>query len=166
MRSKLIRSRLIAVALAAAVIAVASVTLAAASPATATDHTVTIQVVEHQVDAAAVDVGTPGPSLGDRFVVTGDLFQNGKKVGIDGGSFEFVRLKATTFVAQGVASATLPGGQLTIQGLAEFPTSNALPKPQTVAVTGGTSTYRNARGELRFVPINQTDTRLIFTLIL
>ena len=104
------RSKLIAVALAAAVIAVASVTLAAASPApaasTSTDHTVTIQVVEHQVDAAAVDLGAPGPSLGDRFVFTGDLFQNGKKVGIDGGSFEFVRLKATTFVTQGTTYRT------------------------------------------------------------
>src|SRR5207248_351840 len=138
-RSRLIRSRLIAVTLAAAVIAVASVTLAAASPAsptsTSTDRTVTIVVVEHQVDAAAVDVGTPGPSLGDRFVVTGDLFQNGKQVGVDGGAFEFVRLKATSFVAQAVASVTLPGGQLTVQGLAEFPTSNALGKPQTLAVT-------------------------------
>jgi hypothetical protein len=162
------RSKLIAGALAAAVLAVASVTLAAASPATssANPHTVTIRVLEHQVDAAAVDVGTPGPSLGDRFVFTGNVFQNGKKVGIDGGSFEFVRLKAATFVAQGVASVMLPGGQITVQGLAEFPTSNALPKPQTIAVTGGTNTYRNARGELRFVPINQTDTRLVFTLIL
>jgi hypothetical protein len=162
------RSKLITGALAAAVLAVASVTLAAASPATssADPHTVTIRVLEHQVDSAAVDVGTPGPSLGDRFVFTGNVFQNGKKVGIDGGSFEFVRLKATTFVAQGVASVMLPGGQITVQGLAEFPTSNALPKPQTIAVTGGTNTYRNARGELRFVPINQTDTRLIFTLIL
>ena len=162
------RSKLIVGTLAAAVLAVASVTLAAASPATtSTDpHTVTIRVLEHQTDAAAVDVGTPGPSLGDRFVFTGDLFQNGKKVGFDGGSFEFVRLKASTFVAQGVAAVSLPGGQITVQGLAEFPTSNALPKPQTIAVTGGTNTYRNARGELRFVPINQTDTRLIFTLIL
>jgi hypothetical protein len=162
------RSKLIAGTLAAAVLAVASVTLAAASPATtsADSHTVTIQVLEHQVDAAAVDVGTPGPSLGDRFVFTGNLFQNGKKVGIDGGSFEFVRLKATTFVAQVAATVRLPGGQITVQGLAEFPTSNVLPKPQTIAVTGGTDTYRNARGELRFVPLNQTDTRLIFTLIL
>jgi hypothetical protein len=162
------RSKLIAGTLAAAVLAVASVTLAAASPATtsADSHTVTIQVLEHQVDAAAVDVGTPGPGLGDRFVFTGNLFQNGKKVGIDGASFEFVRLKATTFVAQVAATVRLPGGQITVQGLAEFPTSNALPKPQTIAVTGGTDTYRNARGELRFVPLNQTDTRLIFTLIL
>ncbi len=89
------RSKLIAGTLAAAVIAVASVTLAAASPATtsADSRTVTIQVLEHQVDAAAVDVGTPGPSLGDRFVFTGNLFQNGTKVGIDGGPLEFVRLK-------------------------------------------------------------------------
>jgi hypothetical protein len=44
------------------------------------------------------------------------------------GTAEFVRLKATTFVAQGAASVRLPGGQITVQGLAEFPTSNALPK--------------------------------------
>jgi len=56
-------------ALATAVIAVASVTLAAASPtSTSADRTVTIQVLEHQVNSAGINVGTPGPSLGDRLV--------------------------------------------------------------------------------------------------
>ena len=46
---------------------------------------------------------------------------------------------------------SLPGGQITVQGLEEPPSDGG-----TIAITGGTGAYRFAKGEMRFHDTSDT----------
>jgi hypothetical protein len=120
----------------------------------------TITVIEKETQAHFVDVGRKGPSLGDQFVFSGLLLQNGKTVGHDGGHCTFVHLHP----AQGECEATfkLPGGKITAQALLNFGNG-----PQTfdIAVNGGTSVFRNARGQATIEELSQTNSKITFHLI-
>lgn len=105
-----------------------------------------IRVVEKAVDSSFIDLGAPGPSIGDRLVLTSDLFDlDGRKVGRDGGECVIVRIDPTAppasqTVVQCLITTQLPQGQITFQGLGQG-TQNFF------AVTGGTGAYRAARGQ-------------------
>ena len=118
-----------------------------------------------------LDLGDPGPSVGDRFRVFGDLVRNGKRVGVAG--YECVTLvfrpgpdpagppEAATDQCTGTLS--LPKGQITVQGLVD----RTGPVPVTIAITGGTGAYRTAHGELETSgPNEQGDEPLTLRLIL
>ena len=85
--------------LVAGVVVVFSLALIAVGRAADADPTVrkaTIQVVERAVDLSFQDAAPPGPSIGDRFVLTSDLFDGaGRKVGRDGGECVLVRVDPT-----------------------------------------------------------------------
>src|SRR5690349_17417164 len=129
--------------------AVAALTLTSLSPASAHKHgrhafTITTKVL----DAAQVDAGGPGPTLGDVNVITEDAYRDGKKVGTSDLSCTVVRLDAVKhfFAAECLSTTVLPGGQITTQG---YVTSDEIEKvPFKQAITGGTGAYRGARGEL------------------
>jgi hypothetical protein len=95
---------------------------------------------------AFLDLGDPGPSIGDRLVFANDLFdQHGRKVGTDGAECTIVRIDlsappAAQQIVQCVITVKLADGQLTFQSLAQG-TENYF------AITGGTGAYRKARGE-------------------
>lgn len=105
-----------------------------------------IRLVERVQNFSLQDVGAPGPSLGDRLIFTGDLFDETKhKVGRDGADCVTVRIDPTAPTpdqqsVQCTITIVLPAGQLTFQALAQG-TENLF------AVTGGTGAYRTARGE-------------------
>jgi len=105
-----------------------------------------IHLIERAHDVSFLDLGVPGPSLGDRLVFTSDLFdENGNNVGRDGADCVIVRIDqaappAQQQIVQCVVTVQLAGGQMTFQGLAQG-TENFF------ALTGGTGAYRNARGE-------------------
>ena len=105
-----------------------------------------IRLVERIHDFTFEDVGTPGPSLGDRLIFTSDLFDEaGRRVGRDGADCVTVRIDPTAplpeqQIVQCTITVELPDGQITFQGLAQG-TENLF------AVTGGTGAYRTARGE-------------------
>ena len=102
-----------------------------------------IRLTTKQVRQGFVDHGAPGFSTDDQFVFSNDLYSNGEKVGEDGGSCTVTRIAdagATTLHCLGTNS--LPGGQISVQGLA------APGEPFELAVTGGTGRYRKARGQV------------------
>jgi hypothetical protein len=110
------------------------------------DHPPVIQVVEKAVDFAFIDLGAPGPSIGDRLTLTSDLFDSaGQKVGRDGGECVIVRIDtsappAEQQVVQCLITVELAPGQITFQGIGQG-TRNFF------AITGGTGAYRTARGQ-------------------
>jgi hypothetical protein len=61
-----------------------------------------------------------------------------------------------------VATASLPQGQITVQGLIDFTD----PGPFTLAITGGTGAYRTARGEVEVTEESPEVDRIRFKLIL
>ena len=130
--------------------AAAALTLTSLAPASAhhapKSHrfTITTKTLEEQ----QVDIGKPGPSLGDVNVITEDAYRDGEKVGTSDLSCTVVRLDLAKhfFAAQCLSTTVLPGGQITTQG---YVTSDEIEKvPFRQAVTGGTGAYAAARGEL------------------
>jgi hypothetical protein len=106
-----------------------------------------IRVTEHVRDVRFVDADPSGPSLGDRLIFTSDLVDHvGKQVGRHGAECVTVRVDPTAppakqAIVHCVVTADFFGeGQITFQSLAQG-TENSF------AVTGGTGTFRTARGE-------------------
>jgi len=122
-----------------------------------------IRVTEVTVQDNFVDVGEQGDSLGDYFVFSGDLFRKGEKVGSDGGTGTIVRLESmVSATVQFVATAVLPKGQITVQGLTTFTDG---PSTFRLAITGGTGKYRTAHGVLIVDQISDTESLLTFRVI-
>ncbi|MGE7437361.1 allene oxide cyclase barrel-like domain-containing protein [Kitasatospora sp. NPDC001175] len=97
-----------------------------------------------------------GLSLGDRQVGNDELFQNGNRVGSDG----FVCTVTSLSPDERECEITLhlPKGDIAIQGLA--PVIQSFPTDFTLAITGGTGVYKNARGFVTGTNVNATETDL------
>ena len=97
---------------------------------------------------AFIDLGAPGPSIGDRLTFSSAIFDtHGVRVGTDAAECVIVRIDPTEpparqQVVQCSISVQFTDGQITTQGMAQG-TDNFF------AVTGGTGAYREARGEVR-----------------
>jgi hypothetical protein len=123
---------------------VAAALIVTPSMASHRDHTFTL--TGKTLASEQVDVGKPGPSLGDMNVITEDVYKNGKRVGTSDIQCTVVRIVAPKFSAQCFNTTTLPGGQITAQGIV---TSDEIEKvPFKQAVTGGTGAYEGVRGQL------------------
>jgi allene oxide cyclase-like protein len=156
--------------IAAVALAVGAVTLASADSNGSSDehHARVIKVLEHEDQTQANDVGAPGPSLGDEFIFSSVLLRRagGEQVGTDGGVCTFVRLEQNNTVgtAHCVATASLAGGQITLQGLATFSLSATTNPPSDVAITGGTGAYEGASGHVHIEEVSESDSILTFHL--
>ena len=136
----------IAVAVAGALFAV----LIAVGTAGAARHdpgTATIGLIGHETANAQVDLGAPGPSLGDEIVFSGALLRPGghREIGHFEGTLTAVTPDANSRFLASVVLA-LPDGQIAVQGELNFATQTEF----VHAITGGTGTYRDARGEFHF----------------
>jgi hypothetical protein len=167
-------------AAALAVGATTAITAVAASAATAqTTPNVTganrphadVHVIQYidKVDGNSntdIDLGAPGFSVGNQQLFRDRLLRNGRQIGTSVGVAQIVALTATTLTAQVVATATLPAGQLTYQFAFTEILADGPPKVLHTAITGGTGSYRNARGECqaRFIA-NTDDTNVRCTVI-
>jgi hypothetical protein len=104
-------------------------------------HGKTVTVVEHATTDATTDTGDHGDSAGDILTFGNEVFdaKDANKLGTDQGSCirivpgESYECTWTTF---------LPDGQITVEG----PFYDK--KDSTLAITGGTGRYRNARGSM------------------
>jgi hypothetical protein len=105
-----------------------------------------------------LDLGDRGPSLGDEFIFSDVLKQNGERVGHDGGVCTVTSITSAEAEAHCVVTLSLAGGQIALQGLVPF--SEEPPPPFTVAVTGGTGQYEGATGEVHIREISETVARL------
>jgi hypothetical protein len=85
------------------------------------------------------------------------------KVGTDGGVGTLVRLEPRVAATiQFVATARLPRGQITVQGLVRFTDG---PSTFQVAITGGTGRFREAHGVLTVEEVSDTESLLTFRII-
>lgn len=134
---------------------------AAEPPAVGRDgqHHRVIQLTGRSVIAETIDLGEPGLSVGDSIVISDDLFQDGEKVGVHGGTCTVVRVGAVLLHC--VVTFMLPDGHITAQGLV----TPELAEEQ-VAVTGGTGTYTTAQGELTVLEEGEGQSRYTFALLL
>lgn len=101
-----------------------------------------IRLTTKQVHQGFVDHGAPGFSVDDAFVFSNDLYKNGEKVGEDGGTCTVTRIASGAATLHCLGTNSLPGGQISVQGLA------APGEPFELAITGGTGRYRKARGQV------------------
>lgn len=110
-------------------------------------------------DLAFIDLGAPGPSIGDRLVFSNPLFDTRNRlIGRDGAECVIVRIDPTEpperqQVVQCTISVQFEDGGITVQGLAQG-TENYF------AVTGGTGAYRTVRGEVfarDIVPLQEAE---------
>lgn len=110
-------------------------------------------------DLAFIDLGAPGPSIGDRLTFSNPIFDtNNQRVGRDAAECVIVRIDPAETpdrqqVVQCTISVQFADGQITVQGMAQG-TDNYF------AVTGGTGAYRQAHGEVRardIVPLQEAE---------
>ena len=101
----------------------------------------TITVIEHATSDTTTDTGASGDSVGDVLTFANVVFDatNAHKVGTDQGYCLRV-VAATSYEC--TWTTFLPGGQIVVAG----PFYDA--KDSTLAITGGTGRYRDARGTM------------------
>jgi hypothetical protein len=131
---------------------------ALAAPATA-DGPQVLHFRAETVQTRLVDVAPPRPSLGDSEVASGLLVDgNGRTLGRFGTTCTRVGLRPG--LAQCDGWGTFPGGRLTVAGLVRDGADR-----QLWAITGGTGSYRAARGELRLEDMKEGQTALTATFV-
>jgi hypothetical protein len=165
------RIKLSIAAIVAVLLAVAGVSLASAdSSGSSGDDDARVIKLFAVVDQEAFlnvppDATTLG--LGAQFVFSDILYDGpkGDRVGEDGGVCTITNRQPETnpteATAQCVATLSLSGGQITVQGLVTFPLAEGqLPPPVDVAITGGTGEFEGAEGHIRVEELNQTDSNI------
>ena len=122
-----------------------------------------LRIVAEEKQSEFLDLGTPGPSLGDQFVFSERLFVRGRQVGESGVVCTVTQAMppydVLTFKCEGALS--LRKGQITLQGLIEVQGEDD-PGPFRVAITGGTGKFRCACGEA--VVLRPPGTRRVYRL--
>jgi hypothetical protein len=107
-----------------------------------------VEVLELKVENdqyAALDLDRAEVSLGDMDVYSGNAIRDGRKVGHGGGSCQVIHVDGENITMQCLITMKLEHGSVTMQSLWVRGES-----PLDMAITGGTGTYRDARGTVRF----------------
>ena len=114
-----------------------------AAGASAHDNGNTFQLTGKVVAPPAnIDLGAPGPSVGDQQIISMDVFKGDKRVG----ESHVVCTTVRAGIVQCDNVTSLPGGQIVASGLVTDAQEEQ--SPFTQAITGGTGYYRNAHGQL------------------
>jgi hypothetical protein len=116
-----------------------------------------LTVVTKTPENKVVDLGPQGPSQGDMRVLNAPLYNTTGKERI--GRFDLFcaitdpadEPSEKTDMAECTKTFTLPGGEISVQGVEAYPTLSA-PAAGEDAITGGTGKYAGVRGEQRFEP--------------
>ena len=128
--------------------------LATPGQAATRPHPASLVVYTGTDDSVATDLGAPGPSDGDERFRHGPVSRTPDGPVI--GEYFYLGLTLRTDTVDGLEwrestqEFILPGGTIHVQGLSRVVTGQ-LPKTGQVfhlVITGGTGTYRGARGEL------------------
>ncbi|WP_394849161.1 hypothetical protein LZC95_17150 [Pendulispora brunnea] len=109
-------------------------------------ETIDLHVANDQFEF--IDLGAPGVGVGDMYVFSDRLFQNGQPFGRDGGSCQVTGVSGAAILTNCVMSIERPDGQIAVQALWNHGTT-----PLDMAITGGTGRYANVRGHVRATDI-------------
>jgi hypothetical protein len=121
-------------------------------PTTAHGDMLTFAVQFRPFPENFVDLGDPGPGIGDQLVFQDDLMDlAGHHVGVEGGSCVITAALPDGFQTACLGTVSLADGQISYQGLV----SNAPTK--VLAVVGGSGRYRGASGEATLVEFGHDD---------
>jgi hypothetical protein len=115
----------------------------------------TLTVVGKNPENKVLDLGAQGPSQGDIRVTNAPIYDKSGKERI--GRFDLFcaitdpagESSEKAHMAQCTKTITLPGGQISVQGLEAYPNLSGL-SPGVNAISGGTGKYAGVRGEQRF----------------
>jgi hypothetical protein len=115
----------------------------------------TLTVVGKTPENKVLDIGAQGTSQGDIRVTNAPLYDESGKERI--GRFDLFcaitdpadEPSEKAHMAQCTKTFTLPGGQITVQGVEAYPNLSGL-SPGVNAISGGTGKYEGVRGEQRF----------------
>ena len=118
----------------------------------------TLTVLVKPPEARVVDLGPQGATHGDMRVINALVYnESGKKKLGRFDLFSVVTDPADEpaekeHIAEVTATYTLPGGEISAQGVNTFPKLYEFPPPRggVEAITGGTGKYAGVRGELRY----------------
>jgi hypothetical protein len=135
----------------AAVALTLGVALPAAGSSRSADRDHTFRVTATLTEAAQLDLGTAGPSLGDEIVFTGKLLQGGHQIGHQGGTCTTVSMQRHE--AQCVATYSFRAGQITGQTVIVL----GSPARYQGAITGGTGRFTGAEGVVHVRPATATN---------
>lgn len=163
MNTRLPNPRLFA-AVVTMLLALAAAVVVAVPSQAGSHHDKVLELTGKTLDRAEIDVGKPGFSLGDSQILTEDVYRAGKRVGTSDIDCTIVRLDlaAHTFETQCLNTTTLPGGQITAQGIVR--SDQIEQSPFTQAVTGGTGVYRGVGGQLTVDEAGDGPARFTFAL--
>ena len=135
-----------------AALAVSGSALVANAAPSNTDRNATLRLTAETEQDAFIDVGSPGPGLGDQIVSADNVFRHGQPFGTDTVICTVVKASPESITCSWIMTMALPDGQITLQGIADGP---AGPPTEALsfelAVTGGTGRYRNAGGVAEIV---------------
>lgn len=107
---------------------------------------------ERATAVTPIDLGAPGPSQGDQFVVASELLDSHDRTIATGGGVCTI-ISTSDVVCHG--TQVFGDGQVSLQGVVPLAVLSGGGR-YSLAITGGTGAYRNARGE---VLGNQIDSR-------
>ena len=116
----------------------------------------TLHVVERATTDTVVDIGPTGDSIGDVLGFANEVYDanNQSKVGSDNGQCTRTAVGAAW---ECIWTLTLKDGQITVEG-PFYDTSDS-----TLAITGGTGAYAQARGDMLLHARNAQGTEYDFT---
>jgi hypothetical protein len=115
----------------------------------------TLTVVGKNPENKVIDLGAQGPTQGDIRVTNAPLYDESRKERI--GRFDLLcaitdpadEPSEKAHMAQCTKTFTLPGGQISVQGVEAYPNLSEL-APGVNAISGGTGKYAGVGGEQRF----------------
>lgn len=123
--------------------------------------TLSFKPIQRNEDRTVIDLGLPGPSLGDGVLghgIINDL--QGKAIG----NFEFISFvtdkRAESDIRWLQAQYAFGEDSILIEGAQEFMADDGKPVlnlPSSYSVTGGTGKYNGARGACRVIRVNESD---------
>jgi hypothetical protein len=134
-----------------------------ASPESADkEHGNTLITVVKTRELKVVDLDPRGPSQGDLRVANAPLYDESAKHRI--GRFDFFCVTTDpadepnekAHMAECTYTFTLPGGEISGQGVNAYPKLPGLPSRGVDAISGGTKKYVGVRGEMEFEPRGTT----------
>lgn len=106
----------------------------------------TLKVIEHAVTDKVIDTGKPGDTSGDLLVFTNPIYNatNTTKIGHDQGDCIRISPKAGTWECRWLTFIA-GRGAIMVEGAFFDGRDN------TIAITGGTMEFRNARGSMKVI---------------